>query len=85
MDDEDPWAKLKKRDREVLGNPLETVEAPPQLVKPRPKFKMYRGAQVDVDSVPTAAGSLRRREELKSERESIVEQYRRLMAQKRGE
>jgi hypothetical protein len=40
---------------------------------------------VDVANVPAAAGSLRRREALASERKSIVEQYRALMAGKRVE
>ncbi|KUL86284.1 hypothetical protein ZTR_08561 [Talaromyces verruculosus] len=43
------------------------------------------GAEVDVANIPAAAGSLRRREELAEERKSIVEEYRRLMAAKRGQ
>lgn len=82
--DDDPWAKLNKKVKEERKNPLETVDAPPVLTKVRPKFKVYGGAKVSVENVPGAAGSLRRREELKAERESIVEQYRRLMAEKRG-
>ncbi|KAI5296842.1 Calcineurin subunit B [Ascosphaera pollenicola] len=84
-EEEDPWAVLNRKVKEERKrNPLETVEAPPVLTQLRPKFKVYGGATVSVENVPGAAGSLRRREELREERESIVEQYRRLMAEKRG-
>ncbi|KAL1996499.1 hypothetical protein VTN49DRAFT_8099 [Thermomyces lanuginosus] len=83
-DDDDPWAKLQERDRAAKANPFEVAHAPPQaLPKPREVFKVRRGAGVDVANVPSAAGSLRRREELAEERKSVVEQYRRLMAEKR--
>lgn len=87
-DDEDtvdPWAKLKKRDKERQANPFDVAQAPPELAKPREIFKVRGGAKVDVANVPNAVGSLRRREELAGERRSIVEEYRRLMAAKRGE
>ncbi|KAJ5558961.1 hypothetical protein N7535_009166 [Penicillium sp. DV-2018c] len=84
-DDPDPWAKLKKKDEERKKNPFEVAKAPPQLVKPREIFKVRGGAKVDVANVPAAVGSLRRREELAGERRSIVEEYRKLMAAKRGE
>ncbi|KAH1438160.1 hypothetical protein KXX32_007914 [Aspergillus fumigatus] len=86
LDDDgpDPWAKLKKRDRvNKPANPFEVVQAPPQLTKPKEVFKVRGGARVDVANVPAAVGSLRRREELASERRTIVEEYRRLMAEKR--
>lgn len=82
-DDPDPWAKLKKRDKERQANPFEYAQAPPQLIKPREIFKVRGGAKVDVANVPNAVGSLRRREELAGERRNIVEEYRRLMAEKR--
>ncbi|KAJ5295581.1 hypothetical protein PENANT_c001G07529 [Penicillium antarcticum] len=82
-DDPDPWAKLKKRDQERKKNPFETAPAPPSLIKPREIFKVRGGAKVDVANVPTAVGSLRRREELAGERRNIVEEYRRLMAERR--
>jgi hypothetical protein len=83
-DGPDPWAKLKKKDRlNKPANPLEVAEAPPQLTKPREIFKVRGGAKVDVANVPAAVGSLRRREELASERRNIVEEYRKLMAAKR--
>jgi hypothetical protein len=83
-DDPDPWAKLKKRDEERKKNPFEIAKAPPQLVKPREIFKVRGGAKVDVANVPASVGSLRRREELAGERRNIVEEYRKLMAAKRG-
>jgi hypothetical protein len=53
------------------------------LTKPREVFKIRGGARVDVANVPNAVGSLRRREELATERKNIVEEYRRLMAERR--
>ncbi|EZF35873.1 hypothetical protein TMEN_9305 [Trichophyton mentagrophytes] len=86
-DDDDPWAKLNKRATVTKPiNPADVVQAPPEkLAKPREIFKVrgMGGAKVHVADVPAAAGSLRRREELASERQSIVEQYRKLMASKR--
>ncbi|OKL57577.1 hypothetical protein UA08_07015 [Talaromyces atroroseus] len=89
-DDDDPWAKLNTRERTAKPiNPLEVVQAPPEsLAKPREIFRIRRGAdgaEVDVANIPANAGSLRRREELAEERKSIVEEYRRLMAAKRGQ
>ncbi|EED12896.1 urease accessory protein UreD [Talaromyces stipitatus ATCC 10500] len=89
-DDDDPWAKLNARERAAKPiNPLEVVQAPPEsLAKPREIFRVRRGvggAEVDVANIPAAAGSLRRREALAEERKSIVEEYRRLMAAKRGQ
>ncbi|KAA8648238.1 hypothetical protein EYZ11_006732 [Aspergillus tanneri] len=82
-DNPDPWAKLAKRDRMRKANPFEVAEAPPQLTKPREIFRVRGGAKVDVANVPAAAGSLRTREELAAERRNIVDQYRKLMAEKR--
>ncbi|OJI99146.1 hypothetical protein ASPVEDRAFT_38617 [Aspergillus versicolor CBS 583.65] len=82
-DGPDPWAKLKKKRATV--NPFEVAQEPPQLKKPREIFKVRGGAKVDVANVPASVGSLRRREELASERRNIVDEYRRLMAEKRGE
>ncbi|RDW78619.1 uncharacterized protein DSM5745_05471 [Aspergillus mulundensis] len=81
-DGPDPWAKLKKKRAGV--NPFEVAQEPPQLKKPREIFKVRGGAKVDVANVPASVGSLRRREELANERRNIVEEYRRLMAEKRG-
>jgi hypothetical protein len=77
----DPWAELTaKREAPKFG---EVAAAPPSLKKPRPLLKT-KGAAVDVDGVPRAAGSLAKREELAGERRSIVEAYRKLMEGKRG-
>lgn len=89
-DDGDPWAKLNQTKRAAgrSSNPFDVVQAPPEkLTKVREKFKVrgMDGARVEVADVPTAAGSLRRREELASERQSIVDEYRRIMANKRGQ
>ncbi|EEP75545.1 predicted protein [Uncinocarpus reesii 1704] len=85
----DPWAKLNKKKRVVQSsNPFDVVQAPPEkLTKVREIFKVHGvgGAKVDVANVPAAAGSLRRREELASHRQSIVEEYRRIMAEKRAQ
>lgn len=98
-DDDDPWAALNRKKAKAVqqqqleqhqlppqqaANPLATVQAPPTLVKPREVFKARGGAHVQVADVPVASGSLRRREELAGERATVVEQYRRLMASKRG-
>lgn len=84
--DGDPWAKLNKKKRASRPmNPFDVAQAPPEkLTKVREIFKV-RGATVDVANVPTASGSLRRREELASHRQTIVDEYRRIMAAKRGE
>ncbi|OJD24710.1 hypothetical protein ACJ73_03922 [Blastomyces percursus] len=87
-DDDDPWAELNRKAKAMQpANPLEVVQAPPeQLTKPKEKFKVrgMGGARVNVANVPSAAGSLRTREELAEERQSIVDEYRRIMAEKRG-
>ncbi|KAL3478627.1 hypothetical protein BJX99DRAFT_224048 [Aspergillus californicus] len=80
-DGPDPWAKLKKKRAAV--NPFDVAQEPPQLQKPKEKFKVRGGAKVDIANVPATVGSLRRREELASERRNIVEEYRRLMAERR--
>ncbi|KAI9373668.1 hypothetical protein BJX61DRAFT_372420 [Aspergillus egyptiacus] len=80
-DGPDPWAKLNKKRAAV--NPFDVAQEPPQLKKPKELFKVRGGAKVDVANVPASVGSLRRREELATERRNIVEEYRRLMAEKR--
>ncbi|KAK2742931.1 hypothetical protein FQN57_005061 [Myotisia sp. PD_48] len=87
--DGDPWAVLKKKKsgKTRSTDPFDVALAPPEkLVKPRELFKVHgvRGAKVNVADVPVASGSLRQREELATERQNIVEQYRRLMANKRA-
>ena len=60
----------------------DVVQAPPAFTKvPKEKFQV-RGARVEVENVPRASGSLRKREELGSVRRSIVEGYRQMMKER---
>ncbi|KAL2075072.1 hypothetical protein VTL71DRAFT_14 [Oculimacula yallundae] len=80
--EDDPWANVGKSRGEVKAGLNDVVLAPPTFTKPpREKFKV-RGARVEVDDVPKASGSLRRREELGSVRREVVEGYRAMMANK---
>ncbi|KAE8444296.1 hypothetical protein EG329_000703 [Mollisiaceae sp. DMI_Dod_QoI] len=80
--DEDPWAKLKRDRGEVKVGLNDVVQAPPTFSKvPKEKFKVS-GARVEVDNVPKASGSLRRREELGEVRKSVVEGYRQMMKER---
>lgn len=80
--EEDPWAKVGRDRGEVKAGLNDVVQAPPTFTKiPREKFKV-RGARVEVEDVPKASGSLRRREELGGVRREVVEGYRRMMAMK---
>ncbi|KAI5841999.1 hypothetical protein BZA05DRAFT_432119 [Tricharina praecox] len=83
-DSPDPWADLeKKREQIKFGD---VAAAPPTLKKPR--ALLYLGgkaaAAVDVDGVPKSAGSLAKREELAGQRRNIIEEYRKMMAEKRA-
>jgi hypothetical protein len=82
--DDDPWAKLRKARQEGPVKLNDVAQAPPQLVKIREKFKVKGGARVDIGNVPKASGSLRRREELGEIRQSIVENYRRMMKENKA-
>lgn len=66
----DPWAHLETS-KPKFGD---VVDRPPELNLPT---KLLR-------NVPKAAGSLARRDMLEQERNRVVESYRRLMEQKRG-
>lgn len=78
-DSGDPWDAVKRARNEGPKRPSDVAQAPPQFTKvPKEKFKV-RGARVDVEDVPKAAGSLRRREELGDIRRNIVERYRQMM------
>ncbi|CZT52825.1 uncharacterized protein RSE6_14205 [Rhynchosporium secalis] len=80
--EDDPWAEIGRKRGEVKAGLNDVVLAPPTFTKPpKEKFKI-RGARVEVDDVPKASGSLRRREELGSERKSVVDGYRAMMANK---
>jgi hypothetical protein len=80
----DIWAELKaKRGGKTKLN--DVVQAPPELVKVREKFKPIRGAKVDVANVPVASGSLKKREELGDARREVIERYRAMMREQRGD
>jgi hypothetical protein len=80
----DIWASLKeKRGQKPKLN--DVVQAPPELVKPKEKFKPIRGARVDVSNVPNKSGSLMKREELGDARREVIERYRAMMKTQRGE
>lgn len=83
--DDDPWAKLKSMRGEAKVGLNDVVQAPPTFKSvPKEKFKV-RGARVEVEDVPKASGSLRRREELGEVRRSVVEGYRAMMKKGQGE
>ncbi|KUJ10202.1 uncharacterized protein LY89DRAFT_701112 [Mollisia scopiformis] len=83
--DDDPWAKIKRDRGEVKAGLNEVVLAPPTFSKiPKEKFKIRGGARVEIDDVPKASGSLRRREELGEVRKGVVEGYRQMMKEKSG-
>jgi len=80
--EDDPWAKIKRDRGEGKVGLNDVVQAPPTFTKPpKEKFKV-RGARVEVEDVPKASGSLRRREELGSVRRSVVEGYRAMMKER---
>jgi hypothetical protein len=77
--EDDPWEKIKRNRGEGKVAFGDVVLAPPTFTKlPKEKFKV-RGARVEVEDVPKASGSLRRREELSEVRKSVVEGYRAMM------
>ncbi|KAK6849167.1 urease accessory protein [Apiospora arundinis] len=82
-DEEDPWAELKRKRGETRKF-NDVAKAPPELPKLNTAklLKSVRGAGVSVDNVPKASGSLRRREELQTERENVIAAYRKMMESK---
>ncbi|KAG4411846.1 hypothetical protein IFR04_015009 [Cadophora malorum] len=78
--EDDPWANIGKNRGEVKAGLNDVVLAPPTFTKaPREKFKVSRGAKVEVEDVPRKSGSLRRREELGGVRREVVRGYREMM------
>lgn len=77
----DPWEEIKKRRGEGKVGLHDVAQAPPELKLP--KKTLVGGATVEVENIPKSAGSLRQREELQSIRESVVAQYRKMMAERR--
>jgi hypothetical protein len=84
-DSDDEWEKLqRRRESQKQKGVHDVVSAPPTFTRvPREIFKVKNGAKVNVNNVPTAAGSLRKREELGEERKTIIDTYRELMAQRK--
>jgi hypothetical protein len=79
----DPWEDIKKKRGEAKIGLHDVAKAPPEFKKlPRKKLAVG-GAVVDVDGVPKAAGSLRRREELQGVRDEVVASYRKLMEERK--
>lgn len=76
--EEDPWLALKKKRAEARVGLHDTAQAPPELHKKITRQLKVDGAAVNVDGVPKAAGSLRRREELQVVRNDVVEAYRKI-------
>lgn len=83
-DDADPWAELKKKRGEAKIGLHDVAKAPPVFkAVPTQVFKVA-GATVDVGTIPKAAGSLKRREELQTVREEVIAKYRQMMEGKRA-
>ncbi|KAI3321980.1 hypothetical protein HD806DRAFT_502452 [Xylariaceae sp. AK1471] len=82
-DDEDPWAILRKKRGEARPGLHDVVLAPPEFTATPSQQLLVRGAAVQVNDIPKAAGSLKRREELQAARNDIVAAYRRKMSEKR--
>ncbi|KAI2608615.1 uncharacterized protein GGS25DRAFT_490999, partial [Hypoxylon fragiforme] len=82
--DDDPWQALKKKRGETRAGLHDVVQAPPEFtVRPQQRKMTVRGAAVEIDGIPKAAGSLRRREELQIVRDDILAAYRKRMSEKR--
>ncbi|KAI1178494.1 hypothetical protein F4777DRAFT_576028 [Nemania sp. FL0916] len=82
-DDEDPWEVLRKQRGEARPGLRDVAAAPPELTAKPSKQLLVRGAAVQVNDIPKAAGSLKRREELQAAREDIIAAYRKRMGEKR--
>lgn len=82
-DEEDPWEELRKKRGETRPGLHDVVKAPPEFTVKIQKKTTVLGAAVDVDGIPKAAGSLRRREELQGIRTDVVASYRKMMEDKR--
>lgn len=77
--DEDPWLELIRKRGEARIGLNDVAQAPPELLHRKTRKQVeVGGAVVDVDSIPKAAGSLRRREELQAARDDVVEAYRKI-------
>lgn len=82
--DEDLWEQLQRKAKEEKPKLHDVAKAPPELPKNIRQVFNVRGAAVDVENVPKASGSLRRREELQTIRTEVVESYRKAREEKRA-
>jgi hypothetical protein len=81
---DDMWEELRRKRAEAKVGLHDIAKAPPELHRGSlVKHKVLDGAKVEVGSVPKAAGSIRRREELAKVRDQVVESYRSLVDAKR--
>lgn len=77
--EEDPWLELVRKRGEAKIGLHDVAQAPPELLHKKTRKQLeVGGATVDVDSIPKSAGSLRRREELQTARDGVVEAYRKI-------
>ncbi|KAK3685491.1 hypothetical protein B0T22DRAFT_465794 [Podospora appendiculata] len=81
--EEDPWAEIIRKRGETKIGLHDVAKAPPDLRKAPPKL-LVRGAAVEVNDIPKAAGSLRQREELQGIRDDVVAGYRLMMEERRA-
>ncbi|KAM4055960.1 urease accessory protein UreD [Hirsutella rhossiliensis] len=77
-EEEDPWLELKRKRAEAPVGLHDVAQAPPELHKKMRQQLKVGDAAADVDNIPKAAGSLRRREELQMARNDVVEAYRKI-------
>ncbi|KAG5929644.1 hypothetical protein E4U42_005173 [Claviceps africana] len=77
--EDDPWQELIRKRNETKLKLHEVAQAPPELAHKKVRKQLQvGGAVVDVDNIPKAAGSLRRREELQTARDEVLEAYRKI-------
>ncbi|KAG5940251.1 hypothetical protein E4U53_007624 [Claviceps sorghi] len=77
--EDDPWQELIRKRNETKLKLHDVAQAPPELVHKKVRKQLQvGGAVVDVDNIPKAAGSLRRREELQAARDEVLEAYRKI-------
>jgi hypothetical protein len=77
---EDLWDELRRKRAESKIGLHDVAKAPPALHRGfLSNHKVVQGAKVEVEDVPKAAGSIRRREELAKIRGQVVASYRSLV------
>ncbi|KAG6056836.1 hypothetical protein E4U17_001899 [Claviceps sp. LM77 group G4] len=77
--EDDPWQQLLRKRGEAKIGLHDVAQAPPDLLHKKSRKQLQvGGAVVDVENIPRAAGSLRRREELQTARDDVLEAYRKI-------